>query len=113
VSLDAVDGQGRLILGIILGLVVGKPAGILSGAWLAARLGWAHKPDAYTWRQLLGAGLLAGIGFTMSLFIASQAFPDPRVFDAARIAIFGASIIAGALGAFMLWRSPPAAAATR
>lgn len=111
ISLDVVDGHGQVMLAIVVGLVVGKPAGIVLGAWLAARLGWAHKPDAYTWRQLLGAGLLAGIGFTMSLFIAGQAFTEPAVFDAAKIAIFAASIIAGALGAFVLWRSPAAAAA--
>ena len=111
VSLDVLDGHGRLMLGIILGLMVGKPAGILIGAWLATRLGWAHKPDAYTWRQLLGAGMLAGIGFTMSLFIAGQAFAEPSVFDAAKIAIFVASIIAGALGVVVLWRRPAAALA--
>src|SRR5690606_11011056 len=76
ISLDGMDGNGAVMLAIVMGLVVGKPAGILLGAWLAARIGWAHKPDAYTWRQLTGAGMLAGIGFTMSLFIAGQAFPD-------------------------------------
>ncbi len=111
VSLDVVDGHGRLMLGIILGLAVGKPAGILMGAWLATRLGWAHKPDAYTWRQLLGAGMLAGIGFTMSLFIAGQAFMEPSVFDAAKIAIFVASIIAATLGFVVLWRRPAAVVA--
>jgi NhaA family Na+:H+ antiporter len=110
VSLDVVDGHGQVMLAIIVGLVVGKPAGILLGAWLATRLGWAKKPDAYTWRQLVGAGLLAGIGFTMSLFIAAQAFMEPSVFDAAKIAIFVASIIAATLGAVALWRSSVAAA---
>ena len=111
VSLDVVDGNGRLMLAVITGLVIGKPAGLLLGAWVAARLGWAHKPDAYTWRQLVGSGLLAGIGFTMSLFIASQAFAEPGAFDAVKIAIFVASIIAGALGAAVLWRRPVGAGA--
>ncbi len=61
------------------------------------------KPEAYSWRQLFGAGVLAGIGFTMSLFIAGQAFPDPADFAAAKIAIFIASIIAGAAGLAILW----------
>ena len=113
VSLDVVDGHGRLMLATIIGLVLGKPAGILLGAWLAARLGWAQKPDAYTWRQLVGSGLLAGIGFTMSLFIASQAFAEPEAFDAVKIAIFVASIIAGALGVAVLWRRPALAMRTR
>jgi NhaA family Na+:H+ antiporter len=68
------------------------------------RQGWASKPEAYTWRQLTGAGLLAGIGFTMSLFIAGQAFEDPAEFAAAKIAIFLASLIAGLFGICALWR---------
>jgi len=103
-SSDVLDGRGALILAIVLGLVVGKPAGILAGSWLAVRLGVAHKPATYSWRQLLGAGVLAGIGFTMSLFIARQAFPDPGDFMAAKIAIFLASLIAGGLGVAILWR---------
>jgi NhaA family Na+:H+ antiporter len=68
----------------------------------------AVKPDAYTWRQLAGAGALAGIGFTMSLFIAGQAFPDPDDFTAAKIAVFGASIASALIGIAVLW--PPARA---
>jgi NhaA family Na+:H+ antiporter len=107
INLDALNGHASLMLGIILGLVVGKPAGILAAAWLAARLGWARKPDAYTWRQLTGAGMLAGIGFTMSLFIAGQAFTGPGDFAAAKIAVFIASILAGILGVCVLWRRQP------
>ncbi|KGM57723.1 sodium:proton antiporter [Lysobacter arseniciresistens ZS79] len=106
VSLGVLDGHGRLMLAIITGLVVGKPAGIAIGAWLAARMGWAHKPDDYTWRQLVGAGLITGIGFTMSLFIAGRAFAQPEDFDAAKIAIFIASILAGAAGVLFLWHRP-------
>jgi Na+:H+ antiporter, NhaA family len=105
VSLDVVEGHGLLMLAIITGLVVGKPVGILAGAWIAAHFGWAHKPDAYTWRQLTGAGLLAGIGFTMSLFIASQAFAERSEFDAAKIAIFIASILAAVIGTTILWHA--------
>ena len=102
-------GHGRLIWAVALGLVVGKPVGIVLAAWLAARSGVAAKPDAYSWRQLCGAGALGGIGFTMSLFIAGEAFPDPADFAAAKIAIFLASLTAGALGALILWpRTEPA-----
>lgn len=104
VSLDAVHGHGQLMFAIIIGLVAGKPTGIALGALLAAHLGWARKPAAYTWGQLVGAGILAGMGFTMSLFIASQAFTEPAVFDAAKIAIFLASMMAGSLGALWLRR---------
>ncbi len=68
------------------------------------RSGIAVKPDAYSWRQLCGAGALGGIGFTMSLFIAGEAFPDPADYAAAKIAIFLASLTAAALGVAILWR---------
>jgi len=102
-SLDVFSGHGRLILAITLGLVVGKPIGIVLAAWLAARSGVAVKPAAYSWRQLSGAGALAGIGFTMSLFIAGQAFLNPMDYAAAKVAIFLASLVAGGLGTTVLW----------
>ena len=97
-SLDVFEGHGRLMTGIILGLVLGKPIGIFAASWLAVRFNIAVKPEAYSWRQLLGAGALAGIGFTMSLFIAGQAFQNPRDYFAAKIAIFIASLVAGVTG---------------
>src|SRR5690606_30173835 len=93
----------RLMSAIVLGLVLGKPVGILLAGWLAVRLRLAVKPASYSWRQLAGAGALAGIGFTMSLFIASQAF-DGEDYTAAKIAIFLASLLAGAAGTAILWR---------
>jgi NhaA family Na+:H+ antiporter len=106
-SLGVFAGNGALIRAITLGLVVGKPLGIVLGAWLAVRAGIAGKPDAYSWRQLCGAGALGGIGFTMSLFIAGVAFPDPADYAAAKIAIFLASLTAGGLGALILWPRTP------
>jgi Na+:H+ antiporter, NhaA family len=105
-SPGVLEGQGRLVCAITLGLILGKPIGIVLGAWAAVRTGIAAKPDAYSWRQLWGAGALGGIGFTMSLFIGGVAFPDARVFAAAKIAIFFASLIAGTLGALILWPRP-------
>lgn len=102
-SLDVFQGNGRLICAITLGLVAGKSIGIVAAAWLAVRSGIAVKPDAYSWRQLVGAGALGGIGFTMSLFIAGQAFSDPAHYAAAKIAIFIASLIAGLLGTAILY----------
>ena len=101
-SAGVLEGQGRLIGAIALGLVLGKPIGIVVAAWLAVRAGVAAKPDAYSWRQLCGAGALGGIGFTMSLFIAGVAFPDPADYAAAKIAIFLASLIAAGLGVLIL-----------
>lgn len=102
-SLDVLEGRGQLMLAITLGLVLGKPVGIMLAAWLAVLSGIAVKPDAYSWRQLCGAGALGGIGFTMSLFIAGVAFPDAADYAAAKIAIFLASLIAGVLGVLILW----------
>lgn len=102
------EGHGRLIAAIMVGLVLGKPIGIVSAAWLAVRSRIAVKPDAYSWRQLCGAGALGGIGFTMSLFIAGVAFPDQADHTAAKIAIFFASLTAGVLGVLVLWPRPEA-----
>jgi NhaA family Na+:H+ antiporter len=103
-SLEAFESHAALMLAIGLGLVVGKPLGIMAAAAIAVRSGIAVKPAAYTWRQLFGASVIAGIGFTMSLFIASEAFRDPADFAAAKIAVFLASIIAGTAGLAILWQ---------
>jgi Na+:H+ antiporter, NhaA family len=102
-SLNVVETHSRLMLAIILGLVIGKPVGIFVASWVAVRFRIAVKPKEYSWRQLAGAGALAGIGFTMSLFIATEAFPNPADFAAAKIAIFIASIVAGLIGTAILW----------
>ena len=105
-SAGLLDGRGQLVAAIILGLAVGKPVGILAGAWLAVRFGLATKPATFGWRHVLGAGALGGIGFTMSLFIAGQALADPRDFAAAKVAIYAASVIAGVAGMAILLRRP-------
>lgn len=105
-SSGVLDGHLRVILAIALGLLIGKPVGIITASWLAVKTRAADKPDAYTWRQLCGAGALGGIGFTMSLFIAGIAFPDAATYAAAKVAIFVASLIAGGIGVAILWRKP-------
>jgi Na+:H+ antiporter, NhaA family len=101
-SLEVAAGRERVILAIVLGLVLGKPLGMLAAAAAAVRLGLATKAQAYGWRQLAGAGALAGIGFTMSLYIAAKAFPDPDDFAAAKLAVFIASLLAAAIGTALL-----------
>jgi NhaA family Na+:H+ antiporter len=105
---EVLAGHELLMVAIVVGLVIGKPLGLLSASALAVRLGLAAKPDEYSWRQLAGAGALAGIGFTMSLFIAGQAFPMEADFAAAKIAVFAASLLAAVIGVALLY---PAAAA--
>ncbi len=106
VSTDVFSAHGMLVLAIMTGLVIGKPLGFILACSLAVRLGLAHKPAAYSWRQLAGAGALAGIGFTMSLFIAGQAFPVAGDFAVAKIAVFAASLLSSVFGVALLWRAP-------
>jgi NhaA family Na+:H+ antiporter len=101
-------GHEDLLLAIGAGLVIGKPLGFIGATALAVKLGVATKPAEYSWRQLAGAGALAGIGFTMSLFIASEAFPAASDFAAAKVAVFSASVLSTLIGVALLWgaRSP-------
>jgi NhaA family Na+:H+ antiporter len=105
VTPDVFGGREPLMLAIVAGLVIGKPLGIAVASVVAVRLGLAAKPERYSWRQLVGAGAMAGIGFTMSLFIAGQAFPAADDFAAAKLAVFGASILSAAAGISILWRA--------
>ncbi len=105
VSTDVWSGHQSLLLAVMAGLVIGKPLGLVSASALAVRLGIAVKPEAYSWRQLCGAGALAGIGFTMSLFIAGQAFPAASDFAAAKIAVFAASMLSAVIGGAVLWNA--------
>ncbi len=83
--------------GVAVGLVAGKLLGVPAGAWLAVRLGLARLPDGVRWRHFIPLGLLAGIGYTVSLLIAGLALPDPARTETAATAILTASTVAGAL----------------
>ncbi len=86
-------------LGVVGGLVMGKPVGIMLAAWLAVTAGLCTLPPDLGWRHIAGAGFLGGIGFTMSIFIANLAFAaSPDIVNASKIAILLASLVAGALG---------------
>lgn len=85
-------------LGVFLGLVVGKPVGVFLMSWLAVRAGFAELPKGVNWNHILGAGMLAGIGFTMSLFVANLAFRVAGVETEAKLAILAASLTSGVLG---------------
>jgi NhaA family Na+:H+ antiporter len=99
-------------LGIIFGLVVGKQLGIFIFSWLVIRLGWTGLPPEVGWRQLHGAGCLAGIGFTMSIFIAGLAFQEPEVLNIAKMGVLCASLVAGVMGWFLLAGTKPSAEET-
>lgn len=109
ITADSLGGASLpVLLGIILGLTLGKPIGIIGASWLATRIGIATLPMAVTWKHMTGVGLLAGMGFTMSLFIASLAFSDPTLLAAAKFAILIASLLAGVAGFLFLRQTTPA-----
>jgi NhaA family Na+:H+ antiporter len=101
--------SSSVTLGIVLGLVVGKPVGITLFAWVATRFGFA-LPEGVRWPQFIGMGFAAGIGFTVSIFLAGLAFESYAITDLAKIGILVASLIA-AIAALSLLRlsdpSPP------
>lgn len=100
-DLGSMLGSG-LSLGIITGLVLGKPLGITLFTWLAVRLGIAELPSRVGWPQLFSATWLAGIGFTMSLFIAGSAFEVGPLLDTSKISILVGSFLAGGIGFLLL-----------
>jgi NhaA family Na+:H+ antiporter len=102
-------GTSRILLGVVLGLVVGKPFGVSIASWLAIKSRLAVAPEGVTTRQFLGAAILCGVGDTVALLMADQAFPDGKSAAIAKIGVLLGSVAAGALGAVVLATSPPAA----
>ncbi len=89
-------------LGIVLGLFLGKQVGIFGAAFLAVRSGLCRLPERVNWMQVFGVSILAGIGFTMSLFIATRAFPDPAVLSSAKLAVLSGSLLSAVIGVLVL-----------
>ncbi len=97
-----------ITLGVVLGLLLGKPAGITLASWIAVRTGAASLPAGVTWSHIHGASWLGGIGFTMSLFVAGLAFADEAQLTMAKLGILTASLSAGIIGSvFLLYRCRP------
>lgn len=92
-------------LGVILGLVIGKQVGIFSFSWLAVKLNFASLPQGISWGQIYGIAALAGIGFTMSLFIAGLAFPEGDLMNSAKAGIILGSVLSGLAGWLILRRT--------
>jgi len=91
--------------GVLLGLVVGKVVGISAFSWLAVRLRVGLLPDGVRWSGIVRVGLIAGIGFTVSIFVTGLAFDDVALQDEAKIAILFAAVIASVAGSFVVVRS--------
>ena len=109
VSLEGVNMSeiisAPVTLGIVMGLVFGKPIGILLFTYIPVKIGWTSLPPGASWTNIIAIGFIAGIGFTMSLFINSLAYTQPEFAMQSKIGILLASVIAALLGATLLWLS--------
>lgn len=112
VALDGLTGVlvDPVTIGVAAGLLIGKPGGIMLLSWLAVRSGWAQLPSGVGWRDIHGASWLAGIGFTMSLFVGSLAFGEGELLTAAKVGILLGSLVAGTVGWRLARRSAGAVA---
>ncbi|MEM9373279.1 MAG: Na+/H+ antiporter NhaA [Planctomycetota bacterium] len=121
VALGGSGGEGeasvftsRVLIGVALGLLIGKPLGVFVCSWIAVKIGVASMPKGVNWGMIHGAGWLSGIGFTMALFIANLGFKGEEnafMLDAAKLGVLGASVLAGVIGLILLARAtskPPA-----
>lgn len=102
---SAVSQNMMIVLGVVLGLLVGKPIGVIGITYLANKLNIIKKPENITWNEIVAVGFLAGIGFTMSIFITQLAFLEPAVIDSVKIGIFFASFIAGVIGVLLILKA--------
>lgn len=103
IGADWQDGLGEAnSIGIIAGLIIGKPLGIFTFAFLGASLGLCKLPEDLKWKNIIGVGLLGGIGFTMSIFITILAYEDVTLINSSKIAIIIASLTAGIIGFLFL-----------
>ncbi len=90
--------ENHVAVGVLLGLLLGKPIGIVAGVWIMEKMGWGKRSRSMTWRRIAGLGFLASIGFTMSMFVAMLAFDEPQFHVQAKVGIFAASIVGGIIG---------------
>lgn len=106
---DAVNAvlHDRVALGVLLGLLLGKPVGITAAVWCALRLRWGILPTGTTLRHVAGLAVCAGIGFTVALFVSELAFTDEESVNAAKLGILAASVLAALLGYLTLRWPPP------
>jgi NhaA family Na+:H+ antiporter len=96
-----------IALGVSLGLILGKLFGISIASWIAVRVGLGKLPRGTSWNHVLGLAAVAGIGFTVSLFVAGLAFSEPELAELAKVGIFSGSLISGIIGSLLLARARP------
>ncbi len=105
VDFSSISANFMIVLGVVLGLVIGKPIGILGFTYLSTKLNICKKPDDISWSEILAIGFIAGIGFTMSIFITHLAFVDESIISAVKLGVFIASFLAALIGVLLLLRA--------
>jgi len=105
IDFSLVSQHFMVVLGVVLGLIVGKPIGIVGFTFIATKLKLIQKPDNLKWREIIAVGFLGGIGFTMSIFITHLAFLDETMIDAVKLGVFVASFIAAFIGVVLIKQS--------
>lgn len=107
IGLSGIQLDAALSAGVVLGLAVGKPLGIVLACWLLVRATTVVLPDGVSWPMILGAGALAGVGFTMSIFIGNEAYTSAALVENAKLAVLVASVISATIGIVVLSRVLP------
>lgn len=102
IDFSTVSANLMIVLGVMFGLILGKPIGILGFTFVASKLKIISKPETITWSEILAVGFLGGIGFTMSIFITHLAFLDETVISAVKLGVFAASFIAAVIGVVLI-----------
>lgn len=102
IDFGCVNTHLTIVLGVIFGLLIGKPLGIFGFTYLTTKLTPIKKPENITWREIFAVGFLGGIGFTMSIFITHLAFVDESIIDAVKLGVFIASFIAAVIGVLLI-----------
>lgn len=107
IDFSTVNANLMIVLGVVFGLLVGKPVGIFSFTYLATKLKIVTKPENICWQEIIAVGFLGGIGFTMSIFITHLAFLDESIIDAVKLGVFVASFIAAVVGVMLILMKKP------
>jgi NhaA family Na+:H+ antiporter len=102
---STVSANLMIVLGVVFGLIIGKPIGIVGFTYLLTKLRIIKKPDNISWFEVIAVGFLGGIGFTMSIFITHLAFIDEGIIAAVKLGIFAASLIAAIIGVILVLAS--------
>jgi NhaA family Na+:H+ antiporter len=103
-NFSAVNDNMMIVLGVVFGLLIGKPIGIVGFTYFVDKLKIVKKPDSLLWSEIIAVGFLGGIGFTMSIFVTQLAYVDESIMDAVKLGIFLASLLSGLIAVILLLR---------